>query len=163
MTTKTNAGDAPADRTLVITRIFNAPRQLVWEAWTKKEHLEQWSCPRGMTMPESHGDLRVGGAWGFVMIAADGEKFPCSGVYREIVPNERLVMTHGWLEDDGTRPHETVVTVSFEDAGAGKTKMTFEQSIFKSVKSRDDHNGGWSQCFDKLSELLAELETKEKS
>ena len=152
MTTKS---ENVADRTLVITRVFDAPRQLVWDAWTKKEHLDQWSCPRGMTMPESHGDLRVGGAWGFLMIAPDGEKFPCNGVYREIVPNERLVMTHGWLEDDGTRPWETVVTVRFEDAGPGRTKMTLEQSIFKSVESRDGHNKGWSECFDKLGELLA--------
>ncbi len=158
MTTK----NENTDRTLVLTRIFDAPRHLVWEAWTKKEHLDSWSCPRGFTMPESRGDLRVGGAWSFLMIAPSGEKFPCSGVYREIVPNELLVMTHGWVEDDGTRPWETTVTVRFEDAGAGQTKLTLEQAIFKSVESRDGHNGGWSECFDKLGELLAELETKEK-
>jgi uncharacterized protein YndB with AHSA1/START domain len=106
-TIKDNLTPAPADRTLILTRVFDAPRELVWEAWTKKEHLDIWSCPRGFTMPESHGDLRVGGAWGFTMIAPNGEKFPCNGVYREIVPNELLVMTHGWVEDDGTRPWET--------------------------------------------------------
>ena len=161
-TSKASTVDAPADRTLVLTRIFDAPRQLVFEAWTKQEHLDRWSCPGGFRMERSHGELRPGGAWGIHMIAPDGEKHEATGVYREIAPNELLVMTHGWLEDDGSRPWETIVTVRFADEG-GKTRMTFEQSIFKSVESRDGHNGGWSQCFDKLGELLAELKKKENS
>jgi len=162
MTKTAHPIDAPAERVLVLTRVFDAPRHLVFEAWTKKEHLDRWSCPGGFRMERSHGDVRPGGAYGFAMIAPDGEKHKATGVYREIVPDELLVMTHGWLEDDGSRPWETVITVRFADEG-GKTRMTFEQSVFRSVESRDGHNGGWSQCFDKLGELLAERKNKENS
>jgi uncharacterized protein YndB with AHSA1/START domain len=163
MTTKNDSVlDTPAERVLVLTRVFDAPRHLVFEAWTKQVHLEKWSAPRGFMIPRCHGDLRPGGAWGCLMIAPDGEKHEVTGVYREVVKDELLVMTHGWLEDDGTRPWETVVTVRFADEGK-KTKLTMEQSIFKSIESRDGHNGGWSQCFDKLGELLMELRTEGKS
>jgi uncharacterized protein YndB with AHSA1/START domain len=162
-TSKASSTDAPADRVLVLTREFDAPRHLIFEAWTKKEHLDAWSCPKGFRIERSHGDLRVGGAWGCQMIAPDGEKHEMTGVYQEIVPNELLVMSHGWLEDDGSRPWETTLTLRFADAGGGKTKLTLEQAVFKSVESRDGHNGGWSQALDKLGEFLAELKTKEKS
>jgi uncharacterized protein YndB with AHSA1/START domain len=107
-TKKDDVTDAPADRVLVLTRVFNAPRHLVFEAWTKKEHYDKWSCPRGFTMGESQADFRPGGGFAFVMIGPDGGKYSYSGRYREFVPDELLVMTHGWLEDDGTRPYETI-------------------------------------------------------
>ncbi len=136
-----------------MTRIFDAPRHLVFEAWTKKEHLDKWCAPHGFTIPFSEGDLRPGGAWRTVMIAPNGEKYPVHGVYREIIPNELLVFTHIWEEDDGTAEHETVVTIRFADEG-GKTKMTFEQKIFRSVESRNGHEGGWTQAFEKLAGFL---------
>ncbi|MCE0484562.1 MAG: SRPBCC domain-containing protein [Methylacidiphilales bacterium] len=160
--TKNNPAETPADRTLVITRVFDAPRSLVYEAWTKKEHLDRWCAPHGFTIPESRGDFRIGGKWYSLMIAPDGEKYPVGGVYREIVPNERLVFTHTWEEDDATPEHETLVTIRFADEGA-KTRVTFEQSIFRSVESRNNHESGWSQCFEKLETLLAELKTKGKA
>lgn len=156
---KSNTLEAPADRTLVITRVFDAPRPLVFAAWTKKEHLDRWCAPQGFVIESSGGDLRVGGKWHSRMIAPNGEKFPVSGVYREIVENERLVFTHIWEPDPGEAPHETVVTVRFADEGS-KTRMTFEQAIFKSVESRDGHNGGWTQCFEQLDGLLSELKEK---
>jgi uncharacterized protein YndB with AHSA1/START domain len=161
-TSKASSIDAPADRVLVLSRYFDAPRPLVFEAWTRQEHLEKWSAPRGFTIPRAHGEVRPGGSWGCLMIAPDGSKHEVTGIYREVVENELLVMTHGWLEDDGSRPWETTVTVRFADEGKG-TRLTLEQAIFKSVESRDGHDGGWSQCLDKLGELLAELNNKEKS
>lgn len=152
---KNNPAAAPADRSLVLTRVFKAPRSLVFDAWTQREHLNQWCAPRGFTIPSSEGDFRVGGSYRCLMIAPNGEHFPLKGVYREIVPNELLVMTHTWEEDDGTPEHETVVTVRFADAGPGETQVTLEQSIFKSVESRDGHVGGWTECLDKLGEHLA--------
>lgn len=155
---KSNVGEPPADRSLVLTRVFDAPRKLVFEACTTKEHLDRWMAPRGFTVPSSGGDLREGGAWHCLMIAPNGERYPVSGVYRKIVPGELLVFSHAWEGDDGKPEHETTVTMRFEDAGAGKTKLTLEQSIFKSVESRNGHLGGWTECLDKLGELLATLE-----
>lgn len=146
--------EGPADRVLVLTRVFDAPRQLVFEAWTKKEHLDQWCAPRGFTTPHSRGDFGPGGAWECCMVAPDGTKHFVSGVYREIVQDELLVFTHGWLEDDGKRDYETTVTVRFADEG-GKTKVTLEQAVFKSVESRDGHKGGWTECLERLAEHLA--------
>ena len=160
MTTKiASPAKAPSDLALVLTRVFDAPRRLVFDAWTKKEHLDQWCAPRGFTIPSSEGDLRPGGAWRCLMVAPNGDKYPVGGVYRKIVPDELLVFTHIWEEDDGTPEHETVVTVRFADEG-GKTKVTLEQTNLKSAESREGHKGGWTQCLDRLGELLAKLKAK---
>ena len=90
------------------------------------------------------------------MISPQGERFPVGGVYREIIPNELLVFTHIWEEDDGTPEHETVVTVRFADEGT-KTKVTLEQSVFRSVESRDGHIGGWSEALERLQDLLTKI------
>lgn len=145
----------PADRVLSITRIFKAPRGLLFEVWTKAGHMRQWSAPLGFTIPVSEGDLHPGGAWRAEMISPEGVRFKLGGVYREIVPNERLVFTHSWEEDNGSRSPETIVTVRFEDHPEG-TRMSFEQSGFGSVESRDGHSGGWTECFGKLEQYLAE-------
>lgn len=140
---------------ITLNRVFEAPRALVFDAWTKPEHLVRWCAPHGFTIPEANGELWVGGAWRSLMITPGGEKYPLRGVYREIVPNERLVFTHIWEEDDGTPEHETLVTVSFADE-AGGTRVTLEQSGFKSPESQAGHADGWTQCLDRLTELLAE-------
>lgn len=142
---------------ITITRVFDAPRTLVYEAWTKPEHLKRWCAPKGFTIPESRGEFRAGGAWWCCMIAPDGTPNPVGGVYREVVPNELLVFTHCWEDENGQPEHETLVTVRFADEGDG-TRVTLEQSNFKSVESRDGHFGGWSECLDNLVDLLAESE-----
>jgi uncharacterized protein YndB with AHSA1/START domain len=142
---------------ITITRIFDAPRALVYETWTKPEHIKRWCAPRGFTIPESRGELRTGGAWWCCMIAPDGTRNPLGGVYREVVPNELLVFTHCWEDDEGNPEHETLVTVRFADEGEG-TRVTLEQTNFKSPESRDGHFGGWSECLDRLDELLVENE-----
>jgi uncharacterized protein YndB with AHSA1/START domain len=157
---KSNLTESPAERSLKLERVFDAPRKLVYEAWTKKEHLDKWFSPRGFTIRESNAEFRVGGKWHSLMIAPDGEHYPECGVYQRIVPEKLLVMTHTWVGDDGKPEHETIMTLRFEDAGVGSTKLTMEQSIFKSVASRDSHVGGWTECLDKLGELLAELRGK---
>lgn len=86
-----NAATEPgADKVLVITRVFDAPRSLVFQAWTRKEHLDRWCAPRGFTIPYSEGELRVGGAWRCCMRAPDGVEHWLSGTYREIVEDELL-------------------------------------------------------------------------
>ncbi len=147
---------APAkERELLITRIYDAPVSLVWQAWTEPEHIVQWLAPRGMTLPHSSGELRVGGAWRSCMRKPDGGELWLSGVYRELVPEKRLSFTHAWEDGQGKRGHETLVTVTLEPIGK-KTKLTLHQALFDSVESRDGHVGGWSECLDKLREHLAE-------
>ncbi|HYN82904.1 MAG TPA: SRPBCC domain-containing protein [Gemmatimonadaceae bacterium] len=142
------------DRELVITRVFDAPRDLVWKAWTEPERIKQWSAPKGFTIPVAEGELRPGGAWKSCMRKPDGTDLWLAGVYREIEEPKRLVFTHAWLDEHGDPGPETVVTVTLVERG-GKTEMTFRQSGFDSADSRDGHAGGWNECFDRLDELLA--------
>jgi len=144
--------DTPGDG-FVLTRVFDAPVDLVWRCFTEQEHLATWSAPRGYTIPRGEGDLRVGGQWRCCMRDADGGEHWLGGTYREIVPCARLVMTHAW-EENGKPGPETLVTVRFEEMG-GRTKVTLEQTGFTSDEARDGHRGGWSECFDRLAEHLA--------
>jgi uncharacterized protein YndB with AHSA1/START domain len=138
----------------VLTRVFDAPVDLVWRAWTEQEHLAKWSAPRGYTITRGEGDLRAGGKWRCCMRDPDGAEHWLGGVYREIVPPRLLVMTHAWDDEGGKPGPETVVTVRLEDLG-GRTKLTLEQTGFASDESRDGHKGGWSECLDILAEHLA--------
>ena len=134
---------------LVIVRTFDAPRDLVWKAWTDRAHATQWG-PKGFTTPEREMDLRPGGAWHAVMISPEGKEYRQHGVVREVVPRERLVFTFVW---DETPDNEMLVTVTFADRGE-KTEMTFRQTGLESVESRDGHERGWNEAFDQLGELL---------
>lgn len=142
------------ERELVITRVFDAPRDLVWKAWTEPERIKLWSAPRGFTIPVAEGELRPGGAWKSCMRKPDGTDLWLAGVYREIDEPKRLVFTHAWLDEHLDPGPETVVTVTLVERG-GKTEMTFRQSGFDSTDSRDGHAGGWNECFDRLDEVLA--------
>jgi uncharacterized protein YndB with AHSA1/START domain len=151
----TTSAAESAERVLVITRIFDAPRSLVWKAWTDPEHLAQWWGPHGFTLPSCKVDLRTGGAYRFHMRGPENDDHFSQGVFREIVEPSRLVMAGFWADADGnpTRP-ETLLTVTFEDLG-GKTKLTLHQAVFESVTARDEHRGGWSGSFERLAEYLA--------
>jgi uncharacterized protein YndB with AHSA1/START domain len=85
-----------------------------------------------------------------------GEELWQSGVYREIVPPERLVFTYAWDQDDGSRGPETLVTITFAEHG-GRTTMIFRQALFDTAESRDGHQGGWTSSFERLDEYLASL------
>jgi uncharacterized protein YndB with AHSA1/START domain len=149
---------------LCITRTFNAPRELVWRAWTDPEMAKQWSGPK--PFPAFHLELgkKPGDHWRIGLRGCrPGTDIPVeiwqSGVLQEIVPPELLVYTFAWekrssvgLPEDGD-PHETVITVRFEEA-AGKTTMHFHQTFFATAAERDGHNGGWSSSFERLEELV---------
>lgn len=153
--TATNSGTmTEKGRELVITRVFDAPRDLVWKAWTEPERIKQWVAPRGFTIPVAEGELRPGGAWRSCMRQPDGTELWVGGVYQVIDEPKRLVLTHAWLDEHGKAGPETLVTVTFTER-AGKTEMVFRQSGFDTVESRDGHAGGWNECFDRLAELLA--------
>jgi uncharacterized protein YndB with AHSA1/START domain len=145
----------PADRVLVITRIFDAPRELVFKAWTDPEHLVRWMGPRGFKSTVVHSELRAGGAYRIHMLGPEGDHHWTQGVFREIVEPERLVMAGGWADEEGnpTSP-ETLLTLTFEDH-AGKTKLTLHQAVFESATACDAHRGGWNSSLDRLAEYLA--------
>jgi uncharacterized protein YndB with AHSA1/START domain len=145
-----------SDSELVITRVFDAPRDLVWKAWT--ERMDQWSAPKGFTIPVSEGELKPGGSWKAVMRTPEGNELRLSGVYREIKKPERLVFTHAWDDDKGGRGPETLVTVVLNEQG-DRTEMIFRQTGFQSRDSRDGHMGGWSESFDRLEDILASSES----
>ena len=145
--------NADAERELIIRRTFDAPRELVFRAWTEPQLLAQGSCPRGFTCSENRGELRVGGAFSACMRSPEGTEHRLRGVYREIVPPERLVFTHCWVDERGTPGPETLVTVMLAERG-GRTEMMFHQGLFASIAARDGHEQGWTSCFEQLAELL---------
>lgn len=148
-----------SDRELVLTRVFDAPRALVFQVWTDPAHVTHWWGPHGFTTPlETVAlDVRPGGKWRIRMLTPDGGEYWMHGVYREIVAPERLVFSYAGSPAPGAPEHETLVTVTFADLG-GRTRMTFQQAVFPTVQDRDDHEGGWSECFDELVDYLVELQ-----
>ena len=149
------ASDATIDeRVLVITRIFDAPKELVWDAWADPKQAVQWAGPRDHPAISVEGDFRVGGKYRTVLKSVEtGELLGHGGVYRDIVEHKLLSFTFAWDRDNGNQ--DMLVTLTFEDAGKGKTKFTLRQEPFISVAERDGHNGGWNSAFDRLAEFLA--------
>ncbi len=157
------SGTSTADREIVLTRVFDAPRSLVFRAWTQPEHLMQWLAPKGFVVILADVDLRSGGAWRSGMRSPDGVDYYMRGTYREIVEPERLVFTHSW--EDDTEPghlpgHEALISVTFAESG-GKTTMTFQVTGLTSDASRDGQREGWSQAFDNLAAHLRERQANE--
>jgi uncharacterized protein YndB with AHSA1/START domain len=141
------------ERELVIKRVFNAPRDLVFKAWTDPDHIAKWFGPRDHPAREVNVDVRPGGQWrGCLRSTETGNDLWLGGVYREVVPPERLVFTFAW-EEEGERGLETVVTITLAEQGE-KTLMTFRQVPFQSAGELDGHRGGWTSCFDRLDDLL---------
>jgi len=145
---------ASSDRELVITRLFDAPRELVFKAWTEPERLMRWWGPRGFTMTFCKMDLRRGGAYRFEMRSPEGTEHRSAGVFQDVVEPERLVLSGAWVDAEGKPGHETVLTLTFADHD-GKTMLTLHQAVFESVTARDSHHGGWSSSMDCLAEYLA--------
>ncbi len=150
--------DDPADGpVLVLTRRFEAPRRLVFDAWTRPEHLQRWQgAPEGFTTTVHDVDLRPGGAYRICMRSPDGVDHWLKGAYREVVAPERLVFTHAWLGADGMPGPETLVTISFTQLGE-MTEVTLRQSGFASVASRDGHAVGWGSMLRRLEGYLAQV------
>ncbi|MFZ0658496.1 MAG: SRPBCC domain-containing protein [Candidatus Binataceae bacterium] len=156
MAATSNAAAIPAQRELVITRVFDAPRTAVYNAWADPEQMVKWLGPKGFTGKIIKMDARPGGAYRFYMRDSQGGDHWQQGVFREIVEFERIVQTYAWADAAGnpTGP-ETLLTVTFEDHGA-KTRLTLHQAVFESVTARDMHRGGWTSALDRLDEVLAQ-------
>jgi uncharacterized protein YndB with AHSA1/START domain len=140
------ADTPPVDREFTITRVYDAPRELVWRAWTDPEHMAAWFGPRGITTPRSTitVDLRPGGAFEFTMVSdEDGTEYPSGGTFVEVQAPERLV----WRDRD----IDLLVTVTFADVG-DRTEMTCH--VVGETGGAEAYDG-WSTMFDKLGELVA--------
>ncbi|MGB3525415.1 MAG: SRPBCC domain-containing protein [Flavobacteriales bacterium] len=142
-----------AQRTLVIERMFDAPAKLVFNAWTRPEHLVHWFGPSGFTLPTCEQDFRIGGKYKFCMHAPGGTDHWVWGEYREISEYDRLVFTWTRSDDQPELWVDNIVTLTFEEID-GKTKMILHHALFDTQTERDDHNGGWSECFDRLADFL---------
>jgi uncharacterized protein YndB with AHSA1/START domain len=144
---------AKDDKHLHIERTLPAARGLVYQAFTDPQRMLQWFGPHGFSATTIELDVRKGGSWRGGMRGPDGGEMIASGVYREIVPNERLVFTYAW-EEHGVRGHETVCCLELSDEG-NQTRMVFTQGPFESAKSSAGHQGGWSEAFEKLARAVS--------
>jgi uncharacterized protein YndB with AHSA1/START domain len=155
---RTSGAAESNEREIVMTRFFDAPPGVVFEAWTNPEQLAQWWGPEGFTNPVCELDVRVGGDWRIVMLAPDGAMYPCRGVYLEIVAPERLVFTNIAVDDEGTAVLDGLTTVTFEEEG-GTTKLTLRTRAIALVPSAVEKllgmDTGWSMSLDRLERELA--------
>ena len=153
-------------RELVITRIFDAPRDLVWKAWTEPESVKQWWGPKAFTAPVSKIDLRVGGEYLNCMRSPDGKDYWSKGTFQEITRFERLVMTDSFSDEKGHTvpasyygmsqdfPLENTITATFEKHDGDQTKFTLR---YASLPDQDfeDAQSGWNETLDKLVAYLS--------
>jgi len=155
-------GGGAALHELSITRFFDAPREVVYEAFSNPVHARQWAGPRGFVATHFEQDVRPGGKWRACLHQTEawkGKTFPDlwqGGVFKEIVPPERVVYTFAWDGEAGQPTRETVITVRFTDLDGKRTKMDFHQAFFDSAEMRDGHNKGWNSSFDRLDDYLRE-------
>jgi uncharacterized protein YndB with AHSA1/START domain len=162
---KNDAAGEQAKQEVFLTRVFDAPRELVWRAWTDPQHFKAWWGPKDYTCPFCEMDLRVGGKYLNCMRSPEGKEYWSTGVYREIVPMERLVFTDCFADENGNVvpatyygmgadfPLEMLVIVTFEDQ-EGKTKMTLRHIDLPTGPDMEGAELGWSQSFEKLAESL---------
>ena len=160
-----NSTTAPSTTDLVIERMFNASPELVWQMWTEPEHLMRWWGPDTFTSPECQIDLRVGGKYLFCMQGPDGERIYSTGIYKEIVPYERIAYTDYFSDADGNivpathyglgeeHPKQLDVIVMFEAVGE-QTRMTLTQRNIPAVYMEMGVKQGWNESFDKLGDAL---------
>lgn len=169
MSSKSVSTTESSEREIIVKRIFEAPRSAVWKAWTEPDHLAQWSGPKGFTARVPEYDLTPGGRWRSIMIGPDGTEYPGKGVFREIVPGERIVTTDEF--DEGFEkavnmdlPQGMIVTATFSDVD-GKTELTLEIA-HPTAEDRRKHEemgvvAGWNSSLDCLDEHLRSTNHKE--
>ena len=142
-----------AERELVVTRVIDAPRALVFKTWTQPEHIARWWGPQGFTTIHCEMDIRVGGTYRFGMRSPAGTEHWKRGVYREIVEPERIVFTFAWEGPHGIPRNELLTTVTFAEQGT-KTRLTLRQSGFETTEGRDSHLTGWTSCLERFNDYL---------
>ena len=166
------------NKDFVITRLFDAPRALVWTGFTEPARMKEWWGPKGSTIVASNMDLRIGGSYHGAMCDPQGNVMWAKFVYREVVPPQLLVWEHSFSDEAGgltrhplspTWPLKLLTRVTFEEAVGDKTKLTLrwtpldategEQTTF--AAALDSMQGGWTGTFDQLGDYLARLRAKD--
>ena len=154
---------------MVVTRVFDAPRELVWKAWTDPKYVMQWWGPKGCTAPFCEMDFRVGGKFLCCMRSPDGQEFWNAGEYHEIVPQERIVSSMYFSDPQGNKvepaqygiEHEAIDgaydVITFEDLGNGQTKLTFIGNETMESAKTSGQLEGMNQVFDKFAAVVAGL------
>ncbi len=157
MTARTDTATGASRQELVLTRVFDAPRDLVFNAWTDPRHIVRWWGPHGFTNPVCEVDACPGGAIRIHMRGPDGTVYPMRGEFREIVPPERLVLTTAVDEPDGSPRFEVLHTVTFAEQD-GKTVLTLTARVIKETAAAAPQLGGmqagWAQSLERLSAYL---------
>ena len=166
---KVKLAEDTANREIVTSRVFDAPRELVFKAWTNPEMMSKWWGPKSFTAPTIKMDLRVGGKYLFCMRSPEGRDYWTTGVYKEINPPERLVCTDNFADEngnivpasaygfDGEWPELSIITVTFENLDDNKTKMTLRHEGLPTGEHGEMAKAGWTTTLEKLEESLAEL------
>lgn len=158
--TKISAATESSEWDLVMTRVFDAPRDLVFKAWTETKQVAQWWGPKRFTNPVCEMDVRPGGAIRIHMRAPDGVVYPMTGVFQEIVVPERLVFVSSALDDKGNSMFDVLSTVTFADQ-RGKTALTLQLRVIKATAVAPQYlkgmEMGWTQSLDRLGELVGSL------
>jgi uncharacterized protein YndB with AHSA1/START domain len=149
------AGSSSLEREIVITRVFDAPRETVFAAWTDPKQLQKWWGPKDFTNPVCECDARVGGKWHIVMRQWTGAEYPCGGVYREVTPPARLTFTNNATDPAGNVVIEGFTQVDFAEHEGGKTLLTLTTRAKvldeKMLAALAGMHTGWSQSLDKLA------------
>lgn len=154
----------PSEREIVITRVFDAPRDLLWKVWTTTEHLEKWFGPKGWSLPICELDFRVGGEWFYCMAGPEGMQSCGKAVFQAISAPESYVYTDAFAAENGDVNESmpvALITVEFTDLGNGKTLLT-DRAVYETTEQRDmvlkmGMQEGTTQMLDKLDEYLSAL------
>ncbi len=172
MTPAASNSSSSSSKEFVISRTFDAPRDVMWKAWTQRDQFVQWFGPKGFTMPVAKLDFRVGGMMHYMMRGPDGVEMWGKCVYREIVPPQRLVWVNAFSDPQGGLgrhplapewPQQMLTIVTFEESAPGRTTVTIrwspidatpaEQRVFDD--NHDSMRGGWTGTFEQLEAYLA--------
>ena len=143
---------------LEIKRLFKAPRDRLYAAWTDPAQPKEWFGPENVQTRELFADVRVGGEFRWDLINSDGEKMTMRGEYRELQPGKRIVFTWQWEDDEDWENHTSIVTVELYDREGG-TELRLTHEHLPSEESRNGHTRGWNSALDKLGKLFSK-ETK---
>lgn len=160
MTKQSDNQNISPNRELVVTRVFDAPPDLVFKAWTEPKHVAQWWGPEGFTNPVCEIDARPGGAIRIHMRAPDGNVYPMTGTFREIVEPERIVFISAALDGKGAHLFEVLTTVTFEEKDGG-TQLTMRAEVvrmtYEAAPFLEGMEAGWTQSFDKFRAYLERI------
>ena len=139
---------------LVIARDLNAARERVYAAWADPRKAVLWWAPQGCDLLSCEMDLRPGGAWLRRMLLSDGSVIVKRGVYHEVVPPARLVFTYTTDYADGATDPDTLVTLTFDELGPKRTRLTLRHTQFQTEESRVSHLGGWTTCIERFATYI---------